>query len=416
MTESNVAAHDLYYDPFDYSIDMNPHPVWKRMRDEAPLYYNERFDFYALTRFEDVSQASRDAVNLSSAHGTVLDIMTPEADLWGPLLLFADPPEHTRLRKVVRNYFTAPRMAELEDRITAIAADLLDPHVGSGGFDYVEDFAAILPSVVMCSILGLDPSYADELRRTVNDSHHLDENGPAMIVDENEGTMFAPPVVDGSHRSFAEMTRFDELVEERRAEPRNDILSELLMAQTDSGDGDRPLTSIELVTMVSLMASAGVETVARLLSFAAVILANNPDQRSIMANEPDSMTGAVEELLRYEAPSPVNARWVNRDVQYHGTTVPAGSKLLLLNGSAGRDEREFDSPDTFDVRRQVKRHVAFGYGIHFCLGAALARTEAKVALTETLKRFPTWEFDETGLVPVHTAHVRGYHRVPITFP
>jgi cytochrome P450 len=417
MTEATIGAQprDLYYDPFDYAIDIDPHPVWRRMRDEAPVYYNERYDFWALSRFDDVCSASRDTANLSSAHGTVLDIMTPEAGLWGPLLLFADPPDHTRLRKVVRNFFTAPRIAELEDRVTAIAASLLDEHVGSDGFDYVEDFAATFPSVVMCTVLGLGAEYADELRRSVNGSHHIDEAGPPIVVDENGKVTFPPPKIDNAHRDFASLTGFDSLVAERRLHPRDDILSELLIATTDSGDGDRPLTPLELVTFVSLMASAGVETVARLLSFAAVILGDNPHQRAVLAAEPDLLANAVEELLRYEAPSPVNARWVNNDVQFHGVTVPAGSKLLLLNGSAGRDEREFESPDVFDINRPIQRHVAFGYGAHFCLGAALARIEARVALRETLTRFPTWEVDRTGVVPVHTAHVRGFHRVPITF-
>jgi cytochrome P450 len=164
---------------------------------------------------------------------------------------------------------------------------------------------------------------------------------------------------------------------------------------------------------VQLIGSAGTETVARLLGFAAVTLAQFPDQRSLLVDNPALIGNAVEELLRYEAPSPVQFRWVARDVELHGSVVPGGSKLALLNGSADRDDRHFDDPDSFDVRREIDRHLAFGYGAHFCIGAALARLEGRVALTETLRRFPTWEIDESGLERVHTSTVRGYSKLPM---
>lgn len=408
---------ELYYDPFDYSIDADPHPVWKRMRDEAPLYRNDRYDFWALSRFEDVWQAARDVDRLTSGHATVLDHMVEEPGYYGPLLLFTDPPEHTRLRKMVSGMFTPAKIGELEDRVTAAACDLLDPHVGSSGFDFVDEFGAVLPAIVMCSLLGIAPGKEDALRRLFDASFHLDEEGPAD-----------PPVPPGSdrgegsflddnpmHAVFVEMTDLHAVVEERRVEPRDDILSVLLHVDVDAEDGEglRKLTMDEVLTWVIHLAGAGLETVARLLSFAGVYLARHPDQRALLVDDPGLVPGAVEELLRYEAPSPVNARWVEEDVELHGTTLPPGSKLLLLNGSAGRDEREFEDPDTFDVRRKVTRHLAFGYGTHYCLGAALARLEARVALRETLRRFPSWSIDESELRRVHTSHVRGFSHVPI---
>jgi cytochrome P450 len=203
------------------------------------------------------------------------------------------------------------------------------------------------------------------------------------------------------------------MVEDRRARPRDDMISVLLDSEIEDGDSTRRLTRTELTMFVVLLVGAGVETVARLLSFAAVTLADNPDQRRLLVEDPSLIPNAVEELLRYEAPSPCNGRWTLRPYETHGVTIPAGSKVLLLNGSANRDALEFDDPDRFDVRRQIKRQISFGFGPHYCLGAALARLEARVALEGTLARFPHWDVDPAEIVPVHTTTVRGYSHVPI---
>jgi cytochrome P450 len=208
-----------------------------------------------------------------------------------------------------------------------------------------------------------------------------------------------------------------EVIEERRRHPTDDLISALVNSGIDDEDGtSRPVTETEFQMFIQLLAVAGTETVARLLSWTAVLLARNPDQRALVAADPQLAGNAIEELLRYEAPSPVNARWVTRDVEIHGSPVPRGSKLILLNGAANRDERHFPDPDRLDVRRKIDRHLAFGYGTHFCIGAALARLEAKIAVQETLARFPTWRVDDAGLQWVHTSTVRGYAKVPITIP
>ena len=204
------------------------------------------------------------------------------------------------------------------------------------------------------------------------------------------------------------------LIEQRRADPQDDLISILANSDLEEVDGStRKLTDVEIFSFSTLLSVAGTETVARLLSWAAVLLARNPEQRRILVDDPSIIPNALEETLRYEAPSPVNARWVNHDVEFHGQTVPAGSKLLLLNGSADRDERHFENADTYDVRRKIDRHLAFGYGAHFCVGAALARLESRIAMEEVLKRFPTWEIDESELGWVHTSTVRGFAKVPI---
>jgi cytochrome P450 len=202
-------------------------------------------------------------------------------------------------------------------------------------------------------------------------------------------------------------------MEQRRADPQDDLISGLVHAEIDEDGELRTLTLEEIVGFVQLLSSAGTETVARLLGFAALTLAKHPDQRQLLVDDPSLVPNAIDELLRYEAPSPIQGRWVSRDVELHDTVIPRGSRLALLNGSGDRDERHFEDPDRFDVRRVIDRHLAFGYGTHFCIGAALARLEGKVALTETLRRFPTWEIDESRLEWVHTSTVRGYSSVPM---
>jgi len=204
-----------------------------------------------------------------------------------------------------------------------------------------------------------------------------------------------------------------ELMKQRRAEPEDDLISALVHSEIDGADGEaRILTDEEILGFVQLLSLAGSETVVRLLGFAAVALAQNPDQLALLAADPELIPNAVEETLRYEAPSPIQGRWVARDVELHGTVIPRGSKMALLNASADRDDRHFADPDRFDVRREIDRHLAFGYGTHFCIGAALARLEGRVAMAETIKRFPAWSVDEAALQRIHTSTVRGYTNVP----
>jgi cytochrome P450 len=204
-----------------------------------------------------------------------------------------------------------------------------------------------------------------------------------------------------------------ELMEQRRKDPQDDLLSGLVHAEVEEDGRTRTLTLEEILGFVQLIALAGTETVARLLGFAAVTLARHPDQRRELVDDPSLLPNAVEELLRYEAPSPIQSRWVSRDVELHGITIPRGARCSLLNGSADRDERHFPDPDRFDIHRDIDRQLAFGYGAHFCIGAAVARLEGRVALHETLQRYPTWEIDESRLERIHTSTVRGYTSVPM---
>ena len=391
---------DLRWDPFDESLKDDPHPVWKRLRDEAPAYYDEQYDFWALSRFEDVERAHRDPQRYSSAHSTVLESMTEEAQSEG-MMIFLDPPEHTGLRRLVSKAFTPRRVAELEDDIRTLCAGLLDLQLGQESFDYVQDFGARLPATVIATLLGVPAADREDVRHHIDGLFHI-EPGVGMAN-------------DASLESGAWLYNYiAQQVEERSRKPRDDMLTDLVQAEIVGNDGSpRRLTPSESAGFGILLVSAGTETVARLLGWAGLILADHPDQLTALAQDADLIPNAVEELLRYESPSPVQGRWLTEDIELHGHHIPANSKVLLLTGSAGRDERVYPAADSFDIRRDFKLHVAFGYGIHFCLGAALARMEGKIALEETFKRFKSWTVDKERSVPLHTSTVRGYLRLPI---
>jgi cytochrome P450 len=398
---SRVLNDELYWDPFDVEIDSDPYAIWRRMRDEAPLYRNEAHDFYALTRFADVETAHRDPTTFSSAHGTVLEFMGDEPIINAEMMIFTDPPLHTQLRSLASRAFTPRRVSQLEARIREICAELLDPHVGAGGFDYVQDFGAQLPSMVISALLGVPTDEREEVRRHIDEVFYI-EPGVGMVND----------------RSFAASIWLHEYLgrqlDLRRRDPIDDMMSDLAQAEITDDDGSvRRLTDSQAVGFVNLLVSAGTETVARMLGWAAVVLDANPQARAELASDSALLPNAIEELLRYEAPSPVQGRWTTSDVELHGEVVPASSKVLLLTGAAGRDERKFTDPDRFDVHRPIDHHVSFGYGIHFCLGAALARLEGRIALEETLTRFPEWTVDHDRAVRLHTSTVRGYAEVPI---
>jgi cytochrome P450 len=398
-----MVATPVVYDPYDYAIDANPHPVWKRLRDEAPVYYNEQHDFYALSRFDDVLGAHLDPATFSSAHTTVLEMMGPEpSEFMRSLMIFMDPPLHTRYRKLVSRAFTPRHMSALEPRIRALAGGFLDEFAGAGNgtFDYVDDFGARLPVMVISALLGAPEDDEVQLREWTDAMLHIDpgEIMGAQAVDIRE----------------AVHDYWQAHIDDRRRHPREDIMSELMTADFEDDDGStRYLTDSEIHAFMGLLSGAGNETVARFLGWSAVGLDRFPDERRKLAANPDLIPNAVEEILRWEAPSPIQGRWVTRAVEVQGTALAAGSKVALLTGAANRDERMFADADRIDVEREIPRHVAFGYGIHFCLGAALARLEGRIALEETFRRFPTWEVDYDRCEMVHTSTVRGYAKVPI---
>jgi cytochrome P450 len=391
---------ELYWDPLAPELRDDPYPLWKRLRDEAPVYYNEKFDFYGISRFHDIEAANKDHETFSSNHGTTLETMSPEPIDTG-MMIWLDPPKHTMLRKLVSRAFTPRRISGIEDRIRDVCARLLDPHVGGGRFDYVQDFSAVLPPTVIASLLGVPDGEQDELRHIVDEVFHI-EDGVGMA---NETSINALGQLG---------LRLSEHFADRRTNPRDDVFTDLVEAEVPDDDGaPRRLTDSELADFGILLFSAGTETVARHLGWAASVLDEYPDQRAELVRDPSLSTNAVEELLRYEPPSPVNARWTTRDVTLHDVTIPADSRVILITGAAGRDERKYPDPDTFDVHRKVDLHMTLGYGPHFCLGAALARMEGRIGIEETLARFPEWKVDRDGEVMLYTSTVRGPLNLPI---
>jgi cytochrome P450 len=399
---------EVYYDPYDAEIDRDPHPTWKRLRDEAPLYFNEKYGFYALSRYEDVLNASLDWETFSSARSTVLEMIdtTPPSERESGrddsmnMMIFMDPPEHDDLRRLVSRAFTPRRVSSLDHRVRELCAELLDPLVADGHFDYLDDFAARIPAMIIGALMGVPDEDQDQLRRWIDWAMRFEADG---LSDEKWANVQAL----GQY--------MHNLVDERVAQPRDDMVSDLLVAEIALDDGtQRRLSPEEVVSFFSLLQFAGTETTARLLGWAAVLLARHPDQRSLLRSDAGLISNAVEELLRYEAPSPIQARFVMRDIEFHGRTLPRWSKVALLTGSAGRDERQYPDPDRFDVTRHFDRHVSFGYGTHFCIGANLARLESRVVLEETLARMPEWNVDETTVEFVRTSTVRGPAKVPVT--
>jgi cytochrome P450 len=394
-----AAVTDVYYDPYDFEIDADPYPVWRRLRDEAPLYRNERYDFYALSRFEDVEAASRDWRTYSSARGTVLELIKNGMDPTPGMIIFEDPPDHDRHRALLSRVFTPKRMEALESRVAELCAGALDPLVTEGRFDFVADLGAHMPMRVIGMLLGIPEADQEAVRDRFDASMRLaDGHMPDSL----------PPRALSGDDGFAEYVAW------RADHPSDDLMTELLTAEVEDEAGHRRrLSRREVLNYVSLLAAAGNETTTRLIGWAGKVLAEHPDQRRELAADSGLIPGAIEELLRYEAPSPVQARLVTDDVDHHGCAVPRGSVMLLLTAAANRDERRFADPDRFDVRRRIGHHLSFGYGIHFCLGAALARLEGRVALREVLRRFPDWEVDWSGARRAHTSTVRGWERLPV---
>jgi cytochrome P450 len=391
---------EAYYDPYDFAIDDDPYPVWKRLREERPLYYNERHDFYAVSRFADVERGLSDWKTYISGKGSVLEVIKSGMEIPPGSIIFEDPPEHDEHRALLSRVFRPRAIAELEPKVREFCARSLDPLVGTGGFDFIADLGAQMPMRTIGYLLGIPEEDQEAIRDAIDAGLRLTEDGQAQLAAQD--------------LSLAQGALFSDYVDWRANNPSDDLMTELLQAEYEDASGTkRRLTREEVVGYVNLLAAAGNETTTRLIGWTGKVLAENPDQRAELTKDASLIPNAIEELLRYEAPSPVQARYVTKDVDHHGQVVPQGSVILLLNASANRDERKFEDPDRFDIRRKIDRHLTFGYGVHFCLGAALARLEGRIALDEVLKRFPTWDVDWDNAVRAKTSTVRGWDRLPV---
>ncbi len=394
-----MSDEPIYYDQYDRLIDDDPYPIFKRLREEAPLWYNEKYDFWVLSRFEDVRQASLDTDTFSSNYGTVLELMDDDPTNHTSIIN-EDPPYHNQLRAVVAPFFTPAKISSFEDEVREIVVGYLAPLEGKGEFDFVQDFARWVPMDVVSALLGIP----QEDRKTIN-------TWGDQINHRDEGQVELGPVqVEAFSRSNA---YFENMLMQRRAHPRDDLASLIATGSCVDEQGERPLTTDEAVAMIQIIGIAGNETAARLLASAAWLLGKYPEQRQKLRDDPKLIPKAVEELLRIDPPSPIQFRRVLADVEMHGAVIPKGSNIGLLTASANRDDRQYEDPDRFDIERTPRRHVGFGYGIHSCLGAWVARLEVRVALEEVLARFPDWQVDEANMQRVRTSTVRGFSHVPV---
>jgi cytochrome P450 len=399
----HVGGPELVLDPYDYDFHEDPYPYYKRLRDEAPLYHNEELGFWALSRHRDVLQGFRNSTTLSNRDGVSLDPASrgPHASKTMSFLAMDDP-DHLRLRTLVSKGFTPRRIRELEPRVTELAVQHLDAMLEKAGnsetVDYVAEFAGKLPMDVISELMGVPLEDRDRIRAMADGVMHREDgvnDVPASAIEA----------------SINLMVYYHEMIAERRKKPTEDLTSALLEAEID---GDR-LTNQEVLGFMFLMVIAGNETTTKLLANAAFWGHKNPDQLTPVYADLSRVPLWVEETLRYDTSSQILARTVSGELNLYDTTIPEGDVLLLLPGSAHRDERVFDHPDDYVIGRDIgSKLMSFGSGAHFCLGAHLARMEARVGLTELFRRIRGYEVDEANAVRVHSSSVRGFAHLPMT--
>lgn len=393
-----MSAAALVYDPYDYGIHEDPYPIYARLRSEAPLYRNDELDFWALSRHGDVIEGFRDGERFSSANGVSLD---PSAS--GPnahrhmSFLAMDPPRHDRMRALVARGFTPTRVQELEPRVRELTRQHLGPALERREFDFVGDFAGLLPMDVISEMLGVPTGDRTELRRLAE-----------LLVHRQEGVHDVPPA--GLEAALTLAGYYADLVGERRRQPAADLISALCAAEID-GDS---LSDDEIIGVLFLFVVAGNETTTKLLANAWYWAWRFPDERAKPFREPARVPDWVEETLRFDTPSQMLARTTTTEVELHGGAIPPGGRVLLLAGSANRDPDVFPEPDHYDLdRRDAGPFLAsFGFGRHFCLGAPLARLEARVALEELVAGVADYDVDAHGTRQVHSVNVRGFAALP----
>jgi cytochrome P450 len=392
----------VYYDPYRVDIVADPYPIYERLREEAPLYYNEQYNFWALSRFVDVERALLDWQTFSNSRSDILELIQSSFDMPQGVMMFQDPPVHTRLRGLMSRVFTPRRMAAIEDQIRRYCVNCLDPLVGADRFDIIAELAAMMPMRVIGMLLGIPES--DQVQvRDVNDANLRTRPGEPMKV------VSADKIADGSI--------YADYVDWRAKNPSDDLMTALLNIEFEDEDGvTRKLTRKEVLHYTQVVAGAGNETTGRLIGWLAKVLAEHPDQRREVVEDRALVPRVVDETLRFEPTGHNVARLVARDYEAYGQTVPAGSAILLMFGSANRDPRRYENPDVFDIRRNNISHITFGKGVHYCLGANLARLEGRVALEEILNRWPEWDVDMSTAKLAPTSTVRGWERLEVVLP
>lgn len=403
VPSSTVSGGPVEFDPYSEDFFHSPYETYRRMRDEAPVYYNAKYDFWALTRYDDVAAAIKDFDSYSSAKGITLDMVKAADAEESPfkLIIMMDPPEHERMRKLVNRVFTPRAILSLEEMVRE-TIDSFVRQLDPSAFDAVADFSALFPVEIITTMLGVPAEDRQQLRLW------LDKG-----LEREPGAMGPSP--ESAEAMMQSGAYYYQLVQERRAKPQDDMISRLIEVEIVEGGEARRLDDVEITGFATLLGGAGAETVTKLVGNAVVVFADHPDQWQSLQNDRSKIPAAFEELLRYEGPTQYQVRTATRDVTAHGKTIPAGSAVLLINGSACRDERFFGDPDRFDFdrERKVGYNLNFGYGIHSCLGAALARMEGRIALEALLNLIPRYDVDRAGLKRVRMTNVCGWSNVPV---
>jgi cytochrome P450 len=393
-----VSDNPVYWDPFDRGIADDPYPIYERMRAEAPVYYNDKHDFYALTHADDVERALTDWKTFSSARGPILEVIKANIEIPPGTLLMEDPPAHDIHRKLLSRVFTPRRVSSLEPEIREFCIRCLDRLTDVQDFDVMRDFANEVPMRVIGMLLGI-PEADQQTVRDRADAKLRTKPGEQMKVSES---------------ALMDVDIFAEYIDWRAEHPSDDLMTELLNAEfVDEHGVTRTLSRQEILTYVTVLAGAGNETTARLIGWLVSVLAKFPDQRTEVIEDRDLISNVIEETLRFEPTGHAVARYVTTDVEFHGQVVPAGSAISLLVASANRDERRWTDPNRFDIHRKINQLLTFGLGTHYCMGAALARLEAKIALEEFVARFPKWDVDVDNAVLSSTSTMRGWETLPV---
>jgi cytochrome P450 len=397
-----MTTSELVFDPFSEDFFNGPWEIYRRLRDEAPVYYNDEHDFYALSRHEDVAAAYKDFETYSSAYGLDLAQVRSDVPLDAKMIILMDPPEHRQMRSLVNKAFTPRAIEAMKPMVT----ETIDRYIAKANpkrFDVVGDFSAFFPVEVITQMLGVPEEYRQQVREWVDTSLHRE---PGQIETSEEGMQAI-----GESMAF-----YYNLIQERRAEPQDDMFSRLIAAEIERDDGERTrLEDFEIAGFAALLGGAGAETVTKLVGNAAVTFARFPDQWQKLLDDRSKIPAAVEELLRYEPPVHYNVRRSMREVNLHGVTIPEGKPVFLLGGSAHRDPEAFTDADTFDIDRDrtEAQNLGFGYGVHSCLGAALARMESAIALDRLLDFMPRYEVLWDDCKRVAMQNVAGWSHVPV---
>ena len=392
------ADSEVYWDPYDAAFANDPYPIYHRLREEAPLYYNEKYDFYAVSRSDDVERGLPDWKTFQSSKGNILELIKSDFEIPPGTLIFEDPPAHDIHRRLLSRVFTPRRVGMLEPQVRRFCTNALDAVLGEKNFDLMAALGAEMPMRVIGMLVGIPEAdqaairdRTDEVLRT-EDGGQMDFEGGAVLSNE----------------------AFGEYIDWRMRHPSDDLMTELLNAEFEDENGVlRTLTRDEILTYMTVVAGAGNETTGRLVGWIGSLLAQHPDQRRDLVADPSLIPGAIEEILRYEPAGHSIGRYVGQDVEFHGQTVPAGSAMLFIVGSANRDHRRHPDGADFDIRRKISQQLTFGLGGHYCLGAALARLEGRIAMEEILKRFPEWDVDWDGAKLAQTSTVRGWETLPL---